>query len=175
MGNARWYVVHTYSGHENKVKANLEKQIAAYTLEDMIEQILVPTEERLEIKGSQRKTVQKKIFKGYIFVRMELTDETWYIVRNTPGVTGFIGDGSRPTPLSENEVNFILKRMGLEAPRLSVSFGVGEGVRVLFGPFADYSGVIKNVDMDREKVVVLLSLFGRDTPVELEFDQIERI
>ncbi|HOC92609.1 MAG TPA: transcription termination/antitermination protein NusG [bacterium] len=172
---SRWYVVHTYSGHENKVKASLEKQIAARTMDNMIEQILVPTEEQVQIKGSQRKVVQKKIFKGYIFVRMELTDETWYIVRNTPGVTGFIGDGSRPTPLSESEVNFILKRMGLEAPRVAVNFDKDEGVRVLFGPFADYSGVVKEVDMNREKVVVLLSLFGRDTPVELEFDQVERI
>ena len=172
---SRWYVVHTYSGHENKVKTNLEKQITAYSLFDKIEQVLVPTEERVEIKGSQRKVVQKKIFKGYIFVKMDLTDETWYIVRNTAGVTGFIGDGSRPTPLSEHEVNFILKRMGLEAPRLSVNFEEGEGVRVLFGPFADYTGVIKEVDPNREKVVVLLSLFGRDTPVELEFDQIEKI
>ncbi|MFA6451818.1 MAG: transcription termination/antitermination protein NusG [bacterium] len=172
---SRWYVVHTYSGHENKVKMSLEKQIAAKAYGDKIEQILVPTEERVEIKGSQRKVVQKKIFKGYIFVRMELTDETWYVVRNTAGVTGFIGDGSRPTPLTENEVNFILKRMGLEAPRVSVNFEEGEGVRVLFGPFADYSGVVKEVDLNREKVVVLLSLFGRDTPVELEFDQIERI
>lgn len=172
---SRWYVVHTYSGHENKVKMNLEKQIKAYNLDDKIEQVLVPTEERMEIKGSQRKVVQKKIFKGYIFIRMELTDETWYIVRNTAGVTGFIGDGNRPTPLSENEVNFILKRMGLEAPRVSVNFEVGEGIRVLFGPFADYSGVIKQVDLNREKVTVLLSLFGRDTPVELEFDQIEKI
>lgn len=172
---SRWYVVHTYSGHENKVKTNLEKQITAYNLLDKIEQVLVPTEERVEIKGSQRKVVQKKIFKGYIFVKMDLTDETWYIVRNTAGVTGFIGDGSRPTPLSEHEVNFILKRMGLEAPRLSVNFEEGEGVRVLFGPFADYTGLIKEVDLNREKVVVLLSLFGRDTPVELEFDQIEKI
>ena len=172
---SRWYVVHTYSGHENKVKISLEKQITAKNYGDKIEQILVPTEERVEIKGSQRKVVQKKIFKGYIFVRMELTDETWYVVRNTAGVTGFIGDGSRPTPLTENEVNFILKRMGLEAPRVSVNFEQGEGVRVLFGPFADYSGVVKEVDLNREKVVVLLSLFGRDTPVELEFDQIERI
>jgi len=172
---SRWYVVHTYSGHENKVKASLEKQIAARTMDNMIEQILVPTEEQVQIKGSQRKVVQKKIFKGYIFVRMELTDETWYIVRNTPGVTGFIGDGSRPTPLSESEVNFILKRMGLEAPRVAVNFDKDEGVRVLFGPFADYSGVVKEVDMNREKVVVLLSLFGRDTPVELELDQVERI
>jgi transcriptional antiterminator NusG len=172
---SRWYVVHTYSGHENKVKTNLEKQITAYSLHDKIEQVLVPTEERVEIKGSQRKVVQKKIFKGYIFVKMDLNDETWYIVRNTAGVTGFIGDGSRPTPLSEHEVNFILKRMGLEAPRLSVNFEEGEGVRVLFGPFADYTGVIKEVDLNREKVVVLLSLFGRDTPVELEFDQIEKI
>jgi transcriptional antiterminator NusG len=172
---SRWYVVHTYSGHENKVKTNLEKQITAYNLHEKIEQVLVPTEERVEIKGSQRKVVQKKIFKGYIFVKMDLNDETWYIVRNTAGVTGFIGDGSRPTPLSEHEVNFILKRMGLEAPRLSVNFEDGEGVRVLFGPFADYTGVIKEVDLNREKVVVLLSLFGRDTPVELEFDQIEKI
>ncbi len=172
---SRWYVVHTYSGHENKVKMSLEKQIEAHSLEDKIEQILVPTEERVEIKGSQRKVVQKKIFKGYIFIRMDLTDETWYIVRNTAGVTGFIGDGSRPTPLSEQEVNFILKRMGLEAPRVSVNFEENEGVRVLFGPFADYTGVVREVDMNREKVVVLLSLFGRDTPVELEFDQIERI
>ena len=172
---SRWYVVHTYSGHENKVKTNLEKQITAYNLHDKIEQVLVPTEERVENKGSPRKLVQKKIFKGYIFVKMDLNDETWYIVRNTAGVTGFIGDGSRPTPLSEHEVNFILKRMGLEAPRLSVNFEEGEGVRVLFGPFADYTGVIKEVDLNREKVVVLLSLFGRDTPVELEFDQIEKI
>ncbi|MEW6200681.1 MAG: transcription termination/antitermination protein NusG [bacterium] len=175
MSNSRWYVVHTYSGHENKVKTNLEKQIDAYNLHDEIEQILIPTEDRIEIKGTQRKTVQKKIFKGYIFVKMNLTDETWYVVRNIPGVTGFIGDGNRPTPLSESEVNFILKRMGLEAPRLMVHFGPGEGVRVLFGPFADYSGVIKEVNMEREKVVVLLSLFGRDTPVELEFDQIEKV
>ncbi len=172
---ARWYVVHTYSGHENKVKMSLEKQIAAHNLEDMIEDILIPTEEKVEPKGGQRKVVQKKIFKGYIFIRMEMTNETWYIVRNTAGVTGFIGDGSRPTPLSEQEVNFILKRMGLEAPRISVNFDKGEGVRVLFGPFADYTGVVKEVDLAREKVVVLLSLFGRDTPVELEFDQIEKI
>lgn len=173
----RWYVVHTYSGHENKVKMNLEKQISAYSLQDKIEQILIPMEEKIELdkKTNDKKIVPKKIYPGYIFIKMELTDNTWYIIRNTAGVTGFIGSGTKPAPLSETEVNSILKRMGFEAPRMALHFDSGEGVRVLFGPFADYTGVIKEIDLNREKIIVLLSLFGRDTPVELDFDQVEKI
>ncbi len=172
---ARWYVVHTFAGYEGKVKANIEKQIETYSLQDHIEQVLLPTEETVEIKGTERKSVRKKIFTGYLFIKMDLTDDVWYIIRNTSGVTGFVGDGTRPTPLSDKEVSFILKRMGIEAPRLAVQFSEGEGVRIIYGPFANFKGTVKFIDLNKEKIVVLLNIFGRETPVELDFDQVEKI
>jgi transcription termination/antitermination protein NusG len=171
----KWYVVHTYSGYENKVQQNLLKQIEVKGMGDRIKDVLIPTEEQVEIRRGKRRTVEKKIFPGYILIHMELTDETWYMVRNTPGVTGFIGDGTKPTPLPENEVASLLKRMGLATPKVTVTWKENDGVRVLSGPFSGFTGVIRKLDENKEKVTVMLSIFGRETPVELEFDKVEQI
>jgi transcriptional antiterminator NusG len=171
----RWYVIHTYSGYENKVKANLEQRIASMGVKDKIFQTIIPTEEEIEIKDGQRRTVQKKVFPGYVLVQMILDDESWYVVRNTPGVTGFVGAGTRPTPLEEAEVKRILRQMKMEAPRIKVTFTRGERVKVVDGPFTDFIGVVDDVNPEKGKVRVLVSFFGRETPVELDFLQIARI
>jgi transcriptional antiterminator NusG len=175
-GNAKlWYVIHTYSGYENKVKANLEHRIESMGVEDQIFQVLVPMEEEIEIKNGQRQTVNKKVFPGYVLVEMSMTDESWYVVRNTPGVTSFVGSGNRPTPLQENEVKKILKQMGVEAPKFKLQFSKGQSVRVKDGPFAEFIGTVDEVNPERNKVKVLVSIFGRETPVELDFLQIDKL
>jgi transcriptional antiterminator NusG len=170
-----WYVIHTYSGYENKVKANLEHRIESMGVEDQIFQVLVPMEEEIEIKNGQRQTVNKKVFPGYVLVEMSMTDESWYVVRNTPGVTSFVGSGNRPTPLQENEVKKILKQMGVEAPKFKLQFSKGQSVRVKDGPFAEFIGTVDEVNPERNKVKVLVSIFGRETPVELDFLQIDKL
>ena len=171
----RWYVIHTYSGYENKVKANLEHRIESMGVEDQIFQVLVPMEEEIEIKNGQRQTVNKKVFPGYVLVEMVMSDESWYVVRNTPGVTSFVGSGNRPTPLEEGEVKKILKQMGVEAPKFKVQFAKGQSVRVKDGPFAEFIGTVDEVNPERNKVKVLVSIFGRETPVELDFLQIDKL
>ncbi|AYA74092.1 transcription termination/antitermination protein NusG [Bacillus sp. Y1] len=173
-----WYVVHTYSGYENKVKANLEKRVESMAMQDKIFRVVVPEEEETDIKNGKKKVVKRKVFPGYVLVEIVMTDDSWYVVRNTPGVTGFVGSagsGSKPTPLLPEEVNFILKRMGLEQKRVDVNFELGEMVQVKEGPFANFTGSIEEIDKDKSKVKVLVNMFGRDTPVELEFTQIEKI
>ena len=170
-----WYVVHSYSGYENKVKNNLEQRIESMGIQDKIFQVVVPTEEEIEVRDGQRRITEKKIFPGYIMVEMIMTDESWYIVRNTPGVTGFVGMGNRPTPLRSEEVQRIMKRMEAEAPRVKVTFRPGQRVRIIDGPFTDFVGSVDDIDLDKSKVRVLVSFFGRDTPVELDFLQVERM
>jgi len=170
-----WYVVHTYSGYENKVKTNLEKRVESMEMQDKIFRVLVPMEKELEVKNGKRKTTLKKVFPGYVLVEMIMTDDSWYVVRNTPGVTGFVGPGSRPIPLSKSEISQILKQMGMEDPKPKIDFTIGESVRVIEGPFADFIGSVEEVLPDRRKVKVLVSMFGRETPVELEFYQVEKL
>jgi transcriptional antiterminator NusG len=171
----QWYVIHTYSGYENKVKANLEHRIESMGVEDQIFQVLVPMEEEIEIKNGQRQTVNKKVFPGYVLVEMAMSDESWYVVRNTPGVTSFVGSGNRPTPLVEGEVKKILKQMGVEAPKFKLQFTKGQSVRVKDGPFAEFIGTVDEVNPEKNKVKVLVSIFGRETPVELDFLQIDKL
>ena len=171
----QWYVIHTYSGYENKVKANLEHRIESMGVEDQIFQVLVPMEEEIEIRNGQRQTVNRKVFPGYVLVEMAMSDESWYVVRNTPGVTSFVGMGNRPSPLDETEVKKILKQMGVETPKFKVQYAKGQSVRVKDGPFAEFIGTVDEVNPERNKVKVLVSIFGRETPVELDFLQIEKL
>ena len=170
-----WYVVHTYAGYENKVKTNLEKRVESMEMQDKIFRVLVPMEKEFEVKNGKKKSVMKKVFSGYVLVEMIITDDSWYVVRNTPGVTGFVGPGSRPIPLSENEVAQILKQMGMDEPKPKIDFVPGESVRVTEGPFANFVGSVEEVLPDRQKVRVLVSMFGRETPVELDFYQVEKL
>lgn len=173
-----WYVVHTYSGYENKVKANLEKRVESMGMEDKIFRVIVPEEEESEIKNGKKKVSMKKVFPGYVLVEIIMTDDSWYVVRNTPGVTGFVGSagsGSKPTPLLPEEVESILKRMGMEEKRVDLDFELGETVRVNEGPFANFTGPIKEIDHDKGKIKVFVNMFGRDTIVELDFTQIEKL
>jgi transcriptional antiterminator NusG len=175
-GNQKsWFVVHTYSGYEERVKKNLEQRIKYMDSGEEISQVIIPTEVEIEVKNGQRRNVDKKILPGYILVQMEMSDQSWNIVRNTPGVTGFVGSGNKPTPLEEGEVNQILKQMEAEAPRVRVGFRKGQSVRVTSGPFIDFVGVVDEISVDKGKVKVLLSLFGRETPVELDFLQVEKL
>jgi transcriptional antiterminator NusG len=175
-GNQKnWFVVHTYSGYEERVKKNLEQRIKYMDSGGEISDVVIPTEVEIEVKDGQRRNVNKKILPGYILVQMELSDQSWNIVRNTPGVTGFVGSGNKPTPLEEGEVSQILKQMEAEAPRVRVGFRKGQSVRVTSGPFIDFVGVVDEISVDKGKVKVLLSLFGRETPVELDFLQVEKL
>jgi transcription termination/antitermination protein NusG len=169
-----WYVVHCYSGYENKVRHNLEQRIETMGMKDMIFDVVVPTQEEIEVKEGKRRTVERHIFPGYVLVNMTLTEESWYVVRNTPGVTGFVGMGNNPTPLRPEEVAQIVKRMEADAPTVKVTFKVGERVRIIDGPFNDFRGVVSEIDMERTKVRVMVSFFGRETPVELDFLQVEK-
>ena len=171
----RWYVVHTYSGYENKVKTNLEHRIASMDMGDQIFQVVIPTEEEIEVKNGQRQTVQRKVFPGYVLVEMRLTDESWYVVRNTPGVTGFVGSGNKPVPLEEDEVKRILKQMHVDTPRVRIGFTKGQSVRIVDGPFTDFIGTVDELNHEKGKVRVMVSFFGRDTPVELDFLQVEKL
>jgi transcription termination/antitermination protein NusG len=169
-----WFVVHCYSGYENKVRHNLEQRIETMGMKDKIFDVVIPTQEEIEVREGKRRTVERHIFPGYVLVNMILTEESWYVVRNTPGVTGFVGMGTSPTPLRPEEVNQIIKRMEAEAPRVKVTFKVGERVRIIDGPFNDFRGTVAEIDMERSKVRVMVSMFGRDTPVELDFLQVEK-
>ena len=170
-----WYVVHTYAGYENKVKTNLEKRVESMEMQDKIFRVLVPMEKEYEIKNGKKKATLKKVFPGYVLVEMIITDDSWYVVRNTPGVTGFVGPGSKPIPLSPSEVVQILKQMGMDEPKPKIDFEVGESVRVVDGPFADFIGNVEEVLPDRRKIKVLVSMFGRETPVELDYFQVEKL
>jgi len=170
-----WFVIHTYSGYEERVKKNLEQRIKFMDNAEDISEIIIPTEMEIEVKDGQRRNVDKKILPGYILVQMRMSDQSWNIVRNTPGVTGFVGSGSKPTPLQEEEVNKILKQMTAEAPKVKVGFRQGQSVRVTNGPFIDFVGIVDDISLDKGKVKVLLSLFGRETPVELDFLQVEKL
>ncbi|WP_096186201.1 transcription termination/antitermination protein NusG [Evansella halocellulosilytica] len=173
-----WYVVHTYSGYENKVKTNLEKRVESMEMTDKIFRVLVPVEEETEVKNGKSKQVTKKVFPGYVIVEMVMTDDSWYVVRNTPGVTGFVGStgaGSKPTPLLPEEADNILRQMGVEAPKADVDFEIKESVKVKEGPFANFIGSIEDIYPDKQKLKVHVNMFGRETPVELEFNQVEKI
>lgn len=170
-----WYVIHTYAGYENKVKANLEKRVESMNMEENIFRIVVPMEDEVQIKDGKRKIVKRKVYPGYVMVEMNLTDTSWYVVRNTPGVTGFVGAGSKPVPLAHNEVELILAQMGYTEQKWKVNFEVGENVRVVNGPFEGMPGIVEEIFPDKGKVKLSVSMFGRDTLVELEYPQIEKM
>lgn len=171
----KWFVIHTYSGYENKVKANLEKRVASMNMQDKIFRILVPMEDEIEIKDGKRRVSQKKIFPGYVLVEMILTDDSWYVVRNTPGVTSFVGSGNKPIPLQQSEVQAIMRQMGLEEAHPRIDLDIGESVRVIAGPFENFTGTVEEIYPEKSKLKVLVSMFGRETPVELDFTQVEKL
>lgn len=173
-----WYVVHTYSGYENKVKENLEARVETMGMQDKIFRVIVPEEEETDFKDGKKKTVMRKTFPGYVLVEVIMTDDSWYVVRNTPGVTGFIGSsggGAKPTPLLEEEVDFILKQMGVSDRLADIDIEIGEFVEVLEGPFANMQGKVEEIDMSKQKVKVAVDMFGRETKMELDFNQIQKI
>ena len=170
-----WYVVHSYSGYENKVQKNLLHRTESMDMQDKIFQVVVPTEEEVELRDGSRRTIERRVFPGYILVEMLLDEDSWYVVRNTPGVTGFVGSGNKPTPLRPEEVDKILKRMDAEAPKIKVNFKLGQKVRIVEGPFEDFTGTVDDIDTDRARVRVLVNFFGRETPIELDFLQVERV
>ena len=169
-----WYVIHSYSGYENKVRHNLEQRIETMGMKDKIFDVVIPTQEEIEVKDGKRRTVERHVFPGYVLVNMLLSEESWYVVRNTPGVTGFVGMGTQPTALRPEEVQQILRRMEAEAPHVKVTYKVGERVRIVDGPFNDFRGNVAEIDMERSKVRVMVNFFGRETPVELDFLQVEK-
>jgi transcription termination/antitermination protein NusG len=169
-----WYVIHCYSGYENKVRHNLEQRIETMGMKDRIFDVVIPTQEEIEVKDGKRRVVERHVFPGYVLVNMALSEESWYVVRNTPGVTGFVGMGNAPTALRPEEVSQILRRMEAEAPHVKVTFKLGERVRIIDGPFNDFRGSVSEIDMERSKVRVMVNFFGRETPVELDFLQVEK-
>jgi transcriptional antiterminator NusG len=173
-GERRWYVVHTYSGYEGKVKKNLELRIESMGMQNKIFQVIVPTEERLERKEGQRRITEHRIFPGYVFVEMIMDEDSWYVVRNTPGVTGFVGIGNKPTPLPAEEVDKIMKRIESAEPRIEVNIRRGQRVRIKEGPFAEFMGTVDDVDVDKGKARILVSFFNRETPIEVDLLQLER-
>lgn len=170
-GQAKWYVVHTYSGHENKVKANIEKIVKTRGMDDLVIEIIVPTEDHIEIKDGQRKVKTKKMFPGYVLVKMIVTNESWYLVRNTQGVTGFVGHGSKPVPLTKEEV----RRMGIEKVYIDLDIKVGDRIKVINGPFESFMGEVEEVNEEKQMLKARISMFGRDTPVELVYDQVDKV
>ncbi len=171
----RWYAVHTYSGYEENVAGNLKQRIDSMGMEDKIFNLLIPKEKKIKIKNGKRRVVEEKIFPGYVLVEMMVTDDSWYVVRNTPNVTGFIGTGTTPTPISQEEIEALMKRMGVEEPKYKIDVTVDAPVRINDGPFKDFEGKVSEVDEARGKVKVLVSMFGRETPVELDFLQVKKI
>lgn len=171
----RWYVIHTYSGYEENVSENLKQRIESMDMEDKIFNILVPTEKKIKIKNGKRKIITEKIFSGYVFVEMTVTDDSWYVVRNTPNVTGFIGTGTIPTPISDAEIQNLQKRMGVDEPKYTIDVTVDTAVKINDGPFKSFEGKVAAVDEERGKVKVLVNMFGRETPVELDYLQISKI
>ncbi len=170
-----WYVIHTYAGYENKVKANLEKRVESMNMEENIFRVIVPMENEVQIKGGKRKIVPRKVYPGYVLVEMNLTDTSWYVVRNTPGVTGFVGTGAKPVPLHPEEAETILAQMGYMENRIKVNFAIGETIRIIDGPFAEVVGDIEEIFAEKGKMRVMVNMFGRETPVELEFEQVEKL
>jgi transcriptional antiterminator NusG len=171
----RWYVLHTYSGYEENVEKNLRQRTESMDMEDKIFNILIPTEKKIKIKNGARKVVEEKIFPGYVLVEMIVNDDSWYVVRNTPNVTGFIGTGTIPTPISDKEVKSLQKRMGVEEPKFKIDVSLNSPVRIIDGPFKNLEGKVTNIDEAKGKIKVLVSMFGRETPVELDFLQIKKI
>ncbi|NOR90725.1 MAG: transcription termination/antitermination protein NusG [Anaerolineales bacterium] len=169
-----WFVIHCYSGYENKVRYNLEQRIETMDMKNKIFDVVVPTEEEIEVKDGKRRTVERRVFPGYILVQMILDEDSWYVVRNTPGVTGFVGMGNEPTPLRPEEVAKIVKRMEADAPRIKLAYSIGQKVRIIDGPFNDFIGTVADIDMERAMVRVMVSFFGRETPVELDFLQVDK-
>ncbi|MDX1993359.1 MAG: transcription termination/antitermination protein NusG [bacterium] len=170
-----WYVVHCYSGYENKVRYSIEQRIETMGMQDKIFDVIVPTEEEIEVKDGKRRTVERRVFPGYILVEMKMDEDSWYVVRNTPGVTGFVGMGNEPTPLRPEEVKQIMDRMSDEAPKVKVTFKLGQKVRIIDGPFNDFIGTVSEIDTDKSKVRVMVSFFGRETPVEVDFLEVEKV
>ena len=173
--NPQWFVIHTYSGYEERVRRNLEQRVRSMDSEGDISEVKIPTEEEIEVRNGQRHTVTKKILPGYVLIQMRMSDQSWNVVRNTPGVTGFVSADNKPVPLRPEEVSRILKQMEAEAPKIKVGFRQGQSVRVVDGPFIDFMGVVDEINAERGKVKVLLFLFGRETPVELDFLQVEKL
>ena len=171
----QWYAIHTYSGYEEKVADSIRQRIQAVDMADKIFDAMVPKEKQIQIKNGKRKVVEAKIFQGYVLVEMKLTDETWYIVRNTPGVTGFVGSGAEPTPVSDSEIAKIKKRMGVEDPKHQIDFEIGEVVSITDGPFKGFDGSVSEIDTAKGKLKVMVSMFGRDTPVELDALQVKKV
>ena len=175
-GNGKdWYVIHTYAGYEERTKANLEHRIEFMDVQDKIFQVVVPTEDEIEIKGGERRTVARKMLPGYILVQMKIDEESWYVVRNTPGVTGFVATGSRPIPLDEEEVQAILNRMQTVAPKVKIGFSEGDNIRITDGPFSEFIGTVSEINLEKGKVKVMVSFFGRETPIELDLSQVQTI
>lgn len=175
-GNGKnWYVIHTYSGYEERTKVNLEHRIEFMDVADKIFQVIVPTEDEIEIKGGERRTVARKLLPGYILIQMEIDEESWYVVRNTPGVTGFVASGSRPIPLEEEEVQVILNRMNTAVPRVNIGFSEGDNIRIMDGPFAEFIGTVSEINLEKGKVRVMVSFFGRETPIDLDLSQVQTI
>ncbi len=170
-----WFVVHCYSGYENKVRHNLEQRIESMGMKDRIFDVVIPTQEEIEVKDGKRRSIERHVFPGYVLVNMVMSEESWYVVRNTPGVTGFVGMGNDPIPLRPEEVSQILRRMEAEAPTIKVTYKPGETVRIIDGPFNDFHGTVDEIDMERSKVRVMVNFFGRSTPVELDFLQVEKV
>jgi len=170
-----WYVIHTYSGYENKVKMNLEKRVESMNMEEKIFRVLVPMEDEIEFKNGKQKVIKRKVYPGYVLVEMEMTDDSWYVVRNTPGVTGFVGTGTKPIPLLDQEVVKILQQMGMDEVHTRVDFEINQSIQVIAGPFKDFVGVVREILADKGKLRVEVSMFGRETPVELEFAQVQKL
>lgn len=171
----QWYAIHTYSGYEEKVAESIRQRVDSVDMADKIFDVMVPKEKQIEIKNGKRKIVEKKIFQGYVLVEMKMTEDAWYIIRNTPGVTGFVGSGSMPTPVMEDEMTKIKKRMGVDEPKHRIDFSVGEVVNIVDGPFKGFDGAINEIDTQKGKIKVLVSMFGRDTPVELDALQVKKV
>jgi transcriptional antiterminator NusG len=169
-----WYVIHCYSGYENKVRKNLEQRVETMGMKDKIFDVVIPTQEEIEVRDGKRRTVERHVFPGYVLVEMILEEESWFVVRNTPGVTGFVGMGDEPTPLRDDEVAQIMRRMESEAPTYKVTYKTGDRVRIIDGPFNDFRGTVDEIDMERSKIRVMVNFFGRETPVELDFLQVEK-
>ncbi len=170
-----WFVVHCYSGYENKVRHNLEQRIESMGMKDKVFDVVIPTQEEIEVRDGKRRSIERHVFPGYVLVNMVMSEESWYVVRNTPGVTGFVGMGNDPIPLRPEEVSQILRRMEAEAPTIKVTYKAGETVRIIDGPFNDFHGTVDEIDMDRSKVRIMVNFFGRSTPVELDFLQVEKV
>ncbi len=171
----RWYVLHTYSGYEENVKRNIEQRVESFDMHDKIFQVLIPKEKKIKIKNGKRVEIEEKIFPGYILVEMVVTDDSWYVVRNTPNVTGFVGSGTTPTPIDQKEVDVLLKRISASAPQHKIDFAINDVVRIIDGPFKNFEGKISNVDHERGRIKTLVSMFGRETPVELDALQVKKI